>query len=73
MENDFLATDNFFPQLKGHFLFFFEANINFLAWDKVFCLDKKYFVWANRRGISFVILYGKVGEIEILNNDLGTF
>ena len=36
MENDFVATENFFRQLKGHFLFFSQANINILAWEFFF-------------------------------------
>ena len=43
MENDFLATKNFVPQLKSHFLSFSEAIMNFLAWDKIFCLGQKCF------------------------------
>ena len=57
MENDFLATDKVFQQLKSHLLSFSRANMIFLAWvkkiwpdKKYFVQDKKYFVWADGRG-----------------------
>ena len=46
----------YLPQLKSHFLSFPQADMNFLAWNKNFCQDKKYFVWADGWGISVEIL-----------------
>ena len=43
IENEFLAKDKNFTQLKSHFLSFSQANMNFLAWDENFCLDQKTF------------------------------
>ena len=62
----FQPWEIFFQQLKSHFLYFSQANMNFLAWDKIFdpgekyfvqdnfyfVLDKNYFVWAEVQGIS---------------------
>ena len=52
MENNFLAMEKNFSTAWSHFLSFSQANMNFLAWEKFFCLDKKYFVRADGRGIN---------------------
>jgi len=41
IENDFLAMEKIFTQLKGHFLSFSQANMKFSTWDKIFCPAKK--------------------------------
>ena len=38
MENDFLAMDKTILWLKSQYLSISQANMNFLAWDKIFCL-----------------------------------
>ena len=44
MENDFLAMDKIVSIAKSPFLSISKVNMSFLAWDKSFCPDKKYFV-----------------------------
>ena len=50
--NDFLAMEKNFSSAWSPFLSFSQANMNFLAWDKIFCPDKKYFVPADGQGIK---------------------
>ena len=57
MKNDFLAMNKNFIQLTSHFLSFSQANMNFLASDKIFDFvsDKNNFVRAEGRGNSIFL------------------
>ena len=54
-KNDFLAMKKICPWLKTHFPTISKANMYFLAKEKKFCPDKKYFVQADGQGIRHCI------------------
>ena len=52
----FFQDKKFCPMLNRYHTFFSQVTMNFLALDKIFCLDKNYFIWADGRGINLLAI-----------------